>query len=130
VKLDSEDNRQRFRDVEVRWERIISDTIYRYTTTDRKKWEKLVLRLPSGRRVYRYLKITIKNYDDKPVTVKSASAKMIPHKIVFAAEDNATATLYVGSESARPPRYDLKQRLDNPLQVKARVAKLSSITDS
>ena len=130
VKVDSEDNRQRFREVEVRWERIISDTIYRYTTADGKKWEKLVLRLPSERRVYRYLKITVKNYDDKPVTVRSASAKMIAHKIVFAAKDNAAATLYVGSESARTPRYDLKQRLSHPLQVKARVAKLSNITDN
>ena len=130
VKLDSEDNRQRFREVEVRWERIISDTIYRYTTADGKKWEKLVLRLPSERRVYRYLKIAIKNYDDKPVTVRSASAKMIAHKIVFAAKDNSPPILYVGSESARPPRYDLKQRLDNPLQVKTRVARLSNITDN
>jgi len=130
VKLDSEDNRQRFREVEVRWERIISDTIYRYTTADGKKWEKLVLRLPSEGRVYRYLKITIKNYDDKPVTVRSASTKMIAHKIVFAAKDNTPPILYVGSESARTPRYDLKQRLSHPLQVKARVAKLSNITDN
>jgi len=130
VKLDSEDNRQRFREVEVSWERIISDAIYRYTTAEGKKWEKLVLRLPSEGRVYRYLKITINNYDDKPVTVKSASAKMITHKIVFAAGDSAAATLYVGSESARPPRYDLKQRLNHPLQVKTRVAKLSNITDN
>jgi len=130
VELDSEDNRQRFREVEVSWERIISDTIYRYTTADGKKWEKLVLRLPSERRVYRYLKITVKNYDDKPVTVRSASAKMIAHKIVFAAQDDAAPILYVGSESARPPRYDLKQRLSHPLQVKARVAKLSNITDN
>jgi hypothetical protein len=130
VKLDSEDNRQRFREVEVRWERIISDAIYRYTTADGEKWEKVVLRLPSERRVYRYLKITVKNYDDKPVTVRSASAKMITHKVVFAAEGNAAATLYFGSESARPPQYDLKQRLNNPLQVKARVAKLGNITDN
>ncbi len=130
VKLDSEDNRQRFREVEVRWERIISDAIYRYTTADGEKWEKLVLRLPSEGRVYRYLKITVKNYDDKPVTVRSASAKMITHKVVFAAECNAAATLYFGSESARTPRYDLKQRLNNPLQVKARVARLGNITDN
>ncbi|MHC4461683.1 MAG: DUF3999 family protein [Planctomycetota bacterium] len=130
VKLDSEDNRQRFREVEVNWERIISDAIYRYTTADRKKREKLVLRLPSEGRVYRYLRITIRNYDDKPVTVQSASAKMITHMIVFAAEDNAAATLYVGSESARPPRYDLKQRLNRPLQVKTRLAKLGNIADN
>ena len=130
VKLDSEDNRQRFREVEVEWKRIVSDTIYRYTTPDRKKWEKLILRLPSERRVYRYLKIAIRNYDDKPLTVKSASAKMIAHNIVFAAQDDAAPTLYVGSESAPKPRYDLQQTLSKPLQVEARVAKLSNIIDN
>jgi hypothetical protein len=130
VKVDSEDNRERFRDVEVRWERIISDAIYRYTTAEGKKWENLVLRVPSGRRFYRYLRISIRNYDDKPVTVRSAEAKMIAHKLVFAAGSKAAATLYFGSESARPPRYDLKQRLEQPLQVTARVARLGNITDN
>jgi len=130
VKVDSEDNRQRFKEVEVMWERVISDTIYRYTDADGKKREKLILRIPSGRRVYRYLKIAIRNYDDRPLTVKSASAKMIAHNIVFAAQDDTAATLYVGAESASRPRYDLEQRLNQPLQVKAKVAKLGVITDN
>ncbi len=130
VKVDSEDNRQRFREVEVKWKRIISDTIYRYTDADGKKREELILRVPSSRRVYRYLKITIRNYDDRPLTVKLASAKMIAHNIVFAAQDGTAATLYIGSESASRPRYDLEQRLNQPLQVKAKVAKLGVITDN
>jgi hypothetical protein len=44
--------------------------------------------------------------------------------------DNVAPTLYVGSESARTPRYDLRQRLSNPLQVKAKAAKLSGIIDN
>ena len=130
IKVDSEDSRQRFREVEVGWKRIISDTIYRYVGPDGQKHEKLVLRFPSHRAVYRYLKIAIRNYDDKPVTVESASARMIAHKIVFAAQDNVVPTLYVGSESARVPQYDLKHILSNPLQVKARIAKLSGITNN
>jgi len=130
VKVYSEDNRQRTRKVEVEWERIISSTIYRYTEANGQKRERLALSVPSGRRANRYLKITIRNYDDRPVIVESASAKMIAHKIVFANMDNVAPTLYVGSESARTPRYDLGQRLSNPLQVKARVAKLSGITDN
>jgi hypothetical protein len=130
VKVYGEDNRQRTRIVEVKWERIISSTIYRYTEANGQKRERLALRIPSGRRVHRYLKITIRNYDDRPVVVESASAKMIAHKIVFANMDNVAPTLYVGSETARTPRYDLGQRLSNPLQVKARAAQLSGITDN
>ena len=130
VKVYSEDNRQRTKTVEVKWERIISSTIYRYTEADGKKRERLTLHIPSGRRVHRYLKITIRNYDDRAVIVKSASAKMIAHKIVFTNMDNVAPTLYVGSVSARTPRYDLGHRLSNPLQVKAKAAKLSGITDN
>ena len=130
VKVYSEDNRQRTKTVEVKWERIISSTIYRYAEADGQKRERLALRIPSGRRVHRYLKITIRNYDDRAVVVKSASAKMIAHKIVFTNMDNVAPTLYVGSESARTPRYDLGHRLSNPLQVKAKAAKLSGITDN
>jgi hypothetical protein len=130
VKVGSEDNRQRFKDVEVRWERIINNTIYRYTDANGQKRERLSLRISSVRRVHRYLKITIRNYDDRPVVVKSASAKMIAYKIVFTNMDNLAPVLYVGSESARTPKYDLERILSKPLQVKARAAKLSSIIDN
>jgi hypothetical protein len=130
VKVDSEDNRQRFKEVEVRWERIISDTIYRYTDADGKKREKLILRIPSSRRVYRYLKIAVRNYDDRPLTVNSASAKMIAENIVFAAQDDVASALYVGAKSATKPQYDLARRLSLPLQVKARMARLGGITDN
>ncbi|MHC4539030.1 MAG: DUF3999 family protein, partial [Planctomycetota bacterium] len=128
IRTDSEDNRQRFREVEVNWERIISDVIYRYVATDGKKHEKLVLRIPSGRRVHKYLRVVIKNYDDKPVSLKSASANMMAHEIVFENKDNLAPLLYVGSESAITPRYDLKQRLSDPLRVSASTAKLGSMT--
>jgi len=128
VLIDSEDSRQRFREVEVSWERIISDAIYRYIGPDGQKRERLVLRIPSHRRVHRYLKVEIQNYDDKPVSVKSASAKMMAHEIVFESKDSAPLLLYVGSESAGMPQYDLRQRLSDPLQVSARTARLEGIT--
>ncbi|MHC4543330.1 MAG: DUF3999 family protein [Planctomycetota bacterium] len=130
VKIDSEDNRQRFREVEVEWKRIIGGTIYRYPDADGKNREKLILRIPSSRRVYRYLRIAIQNYDDRPLAVKSTTAKMIADNIVFAAQDNIAPTLYVGSQSAGKPRYDLARRLSHPLQVKARMANLSNIIDN
>jgi hypothetical protein len=130
IKIDSEDSRQRFREIEVAWERIISGAVYRYTRANGQKSENLILRVPSNRNFYRYLKITVKNYDDKPVIVKSVTAKMIAHQVVFEAEDNATYALYVGSESAKFPRYDIEKRLNNPLQVKAKIAQLGDITDN
>ena len=130
VKIDSEDNRQRFREVEVNWERIISDAIYRYSSINGQIYENLVLRIPSGRRVYRYLRLTIKNYDDMPLMLKSASANLIAHKIIFENQDNAGPVLYVGSESAMTPRYDIERRLNNPLQIETRIAKLSGITSN
>lgn len=130
VKIDREDNRQRFREVEVAWKSIISGTIYRYPEASGKKRQKLVLRVPSGRRIYRYLKIVISNYDDKPMAINSTSAKMIADNIVFTAQDDIAPTFYVGSQSAGKPRFDLVQRLNNPLQVKARVANLGEIINN
>jgi len=128
VRIDSEDTRQRFREVEVSWERIIGDAIYRYIGPDGQKRERLILRIPSGRRVHRYLKVEIQNYDDKPISLKSALAKMMAHEIVFESKDSAPLLLYVGSESAGTPQYDLKQRLSDPLQISARTARLEGIT--
>ena len=129
VKLDSEDNRARFREVEVRWQRIMSGTIYRFTNADGEKCEKLVLRIRPGGRVYRYLKLAIKNYDDRPVVIKSVWAKMITHELVFAAKETG-AVLYAGSELAKKPLYDLRHRLREPEQVKATVATLGPIMDN
>jgi hypothetical protein len=130
VKIDREDNRQRFEEVEVAWKRIISGTIYRYPEASGKRREKLVLRVPSGRRIYRYLRIVISNYDDKPLAINSMSAKLIADEIVFTAQDDIAPTLYVGSQTAGKPRYDLAQRLKNPLQVKARFANLGTVNNN
>jgi len=130
VKIDSEDSRQRFREVEVSWTRIISDTIYRYTEANGKRCEKRVLHIPSGRRAYRYLKITVNNYDDKPIMIKSASVKMIAHKVVFAAKSGVSLMLYVGSKSASKPRYDLVHMLKQPSQVGVKTAQLGGIIDN
>jgi hypothetical protein len=137
VKLESEDNRERFTEVEVPWERITSDTTYKYTEPGGQRREKLVLHLPSSRSTYRYLRLEISNYDDEPVVVNSASAKMIADQIIFPApvrdiayESAAKFTVYLGSASEGLPQYDLRYRLNNPLELKTRVANLSSITNN
>jgi hypothetical protein len=129
VRIASEDNRPRYKEVEVRWQRIVSDAIHRYAAPDGQQLEKLVLRLPTAH-AYRYLRIAIKNYDDIPLVVSSASAKMIPHQIVFPVEQKTEATFYVGASSLAPPVYDLRHRLGRPLQVEARKAAIANIADN
>lgn len=130
VEIDSEDNRQRFREVEVPWKGIVSGTVYRYPETSGENRQNLVLHVPSGRRIYRYLTIVINNYDDQPLTINSTSAKMIADNIVFSTQEDIAPTLYVGSPSAGKPIYDLAQRLNNPLKVKARIANLDVLIDN
>ena len=129
VKIDSEDNRPRYKEVEIRWQRIVSDAIYRYAAPDGGQREKLMLRLPTER-AYRYLRIAIKNYDDKPLLIEAASAKMIPHQIVFPIKQKTDATFYVGASSLAPPVYDLRHRLSRPLRVEARKASIANIADN
>jgi hypothetical protein len=126
VKIPSEDNRPRYKQVEVRWQRIVSDAIYRYAAPDGQQRERLMLRLPTER-AHRYLRIAIKNYDDIPLVVSSASAKMIPHQIVFPIKQETDAKFYVGASSLAPPVYDLRHRLGRPMQVEARKATIADI---
>ncbi|MHC4156534.1 MAG: DUF3999 family protein [Planctomycetota bacterium] len=129
VKIPSEDNRPRYKEVEVRWRRMVSDAMYRYAAPDGQQRERLMLRLPTER-AHRYLRIVIKNYDDKPLLVSSASVKMIPHQIVFPIKQETDAKFYVGASSLAPPVYDLRHRLGRPLQVEARKAAIANIADN
>ena len=125
VKIRSEDNRERFREVEVPWAAMGHETIYRYITADGKKHENVTLSL--SRPAYRYLKITIKNYDDRPLDIRSASAEIIPGQLIFPSEDNVAAVLYVGAESALSPQYDIRQRLRDPSKVETSQAMVGSV---
>lgn len=130
VEISSEDNRQRFREVEAAWIKMVGGAIYRYTSSDGQKHENLILHIPSGSRVYRYLRINISNYDDRPLTVDSVSADMAAHKLVFEDSGTGTTLLYAGSESAKKPSYDLNRTLSNPLEIKTGRAVLGSIIDN
>jgi hypothetical protein len=130
VKLDSEDNRERYREVEEYWKNLICNTIYRYISSDGKKHEKTSLPIPSGRQAYRYLKITVRNYDDRPLKLETASAKMIPHQIMFDADSSFNGWLYVGCKSAASPRYDITYKMTKPSEIDAASAKLSPIADN
>ncbi|MGA2071261.1 MAG: DUF3999 family protein [Sedimentisphaerales bacterium] len=129
VKIDSEDNRQRFREVEVPWNTITTDVIYRYTDAAGKQYERLALPI-SWREAYKYIRIVVSNYDDQPITIRAASAKMVPHKVIFPAPSDKSAKLYVGNESASHPQYDLARRLTNPTHTKTTQAAIASLTDN
>jgi hypothetical protein len=127
--INGEDNRQRFSEVEADWNMVTCGTIYRYTDSAGQRHERLAVPVPADA-AYRYLKIVIRNYDDKAIMIKSALAKMIPHKVVFPAPAAGTVKLYVGCESAASPIYDLARRLTNPLQVSAKTAAISTLGDN
>jgi hypothetical protein len=56
---------------------------------------------------------------------------MIVHKIVFSVEDNVKPVLlYVGSEFANKPQYDIIHKLNKPLEVEAAAAMLGSIAEN
>jgi hypothetical protein len=130
IEIATEDNRKKFQDVNENWNYVTSSTIYRYISSDGKMQEKTTLPVFSAS-TYRYLKITIRNYDDKPLRLQAASAEMIPHKIVFGIEGNIkSASLYVGSESASRPQYDIVYKLDKPLEAGTATAILGSITEN
>lgn len=128
VKIDSEDNRQRYREVEQSWDSVISGTVYRYISADGSKKERTTLSIPAGKQLYRYLKIVIRNYDDRPLELETTSAKMVAHQIIFDIADGTDISLYVGSESAIRPKYDIAHKLNNPREVAETLARLGAIT--
>ncbi|MHC4069295.1 MAG: hypothetical protein ACYS18_10050 [Planctomycetota bacterium] len=137
VGIDSEDNRQRFKEVEASFKQITSGKIYRYTTAEGEIEENLTLHIRPGLHAYKHLKLTIRNYDDKPLTVLSATARIIPHNIFFALAEARTdtladdvVTLYVGCESATMPRYDLRHRLTDTTKIEAGETILGKIAEN
>jgi len=117
VEIHGEDNRRRYRDEEVPWRHLRSGTIYRYSMTTGQVEESLRLSLPEGA-VPRYIRISIRNYDDQPMTVESAEGEMIPHQLLFARQDEV-CLLYTGNPSVAAPRYDLEQTLSQPMKIPA-----------
>jgi hypothetical protein len=130
VKLDSEDNRERYEEVKVSFKNVVSDSIYHYTESSGRERKKFFLRIPAGQRLYRYLRLTIHNNDDLPIAVKSASAKMIPHRLLFESERGDSIELYVGCELAKTPKYDLKKTIDEPASYEAATSSAGQITEN
>ena len=60
---------------------------------------------------YRYLRISIHNQDDAPLTVDEVAASGLRRRLIFQPTLGATYGLYYGNREARQPSYDLERFL-------------------
>ena len=97
------------------WRSLGSDYVFR-VATEKFRGEHLTLRYPEL--AARYLRITVFNGDDQPVTFTGATAKGILRSVVFSAIPGQQYFLYYGNPQAQRPAYDL-ERLFPYLEVPA-----------
>ncbi|MFC1782949.1 DUF3999 family protein [Planctomycetota bacterium] len=126
VEMTGEDNRNRFREEEVPWRHLSSGAVYKYRGQDGKNFESLWLSLPNMI-TPRFLKITVKNYDDKPLTITLAQGQMLPHTLIFPHLAPGPCLMYMGNDKAPPPKYDLALRLTKPEMIKVNTTDLGPI---
>ena len=126
VEIRGEDNRKRFREVEVPWRNITSSTIYKYET---KGGEYCIFNTISiGRKsVPRYIRIKIKNYDDEPLSIISTQGQMLPHTLLFPRPIDNKCSVYIGCNNIGAPQYDLQHTLPQPENVKACCANITNM---
>ncbi len=125
VEIRGEDNRQRYREEAVPWRHLISGVIYRYGSAGSQIQESLRMNLGDGT-VPRYIRVSIRNYNDRPLTVESAEGEMIAHELLFGRQEGG-CLLYLGNPSASAPRYDLEHTLSQPGKIPAAAATLAGI---
>ncbi|OQA00162.1 MAG: hypothetical protein BWY69_01844 [Planctomycetes bacterium ADurb.Bin401] len=128
VRINSEDNRERYEDVNENWNYVTGSVVYRYVSSDGKVHHNAALPISSA---YRYLRFIVRNYDDRPLKLLSAFAEMTPHKLIFSGQDfSLPLSLYVGCQSASKPQYDLVQKISNPLELPTAPAIAEMVTDN
>ncbi|MFI4910404.1 MAG: DUF3999 family protein [Sedimentisphaeraceae bacterium JB056] len=129
VELDGEDNKILYKEIEANWIRTGSAAIYRYDSeTD--KTENLKIKLSPESAKYRYLRITVRNYDDLPLIIKGVSVQIIPEKVIFETNTAVSTMLYTGAEKISRPHYDLEKQISNSGKLDAAVAKLSVLEEN
>ncbi len=60
----------------------------------------------------RFLKVHVFHYDDQPLAIASVRLEAIPRYLVFEAVSDGSASLFFRAWNAKPPRYDLKGRIE------------------
>ncbi len=78
---------------------------------------------------YRFLKLEVFHYDDRPLTNVRVEALAVPRYIVFEAGGGRKPELYYGAK-VEAPRYDLERRKGKEALSSAPVAKIEPRTDN
>ncbi|MBL8851529.1 MAG: DUF2339 domain-containing protein [Planctomycetaceae bacterium] len=100
-------------DDERRWRLVTSCDVYRITRTGHATRESLATQHAESRG--RYLRITIENGDDQPLTVQKVTAEGIDRWLVCERnqlqQDGRTVALFAGDERRSAPQYDLARTI-------------------
>jgi hypothetical protein len=127
VEIESEDNMIRYQEVEQNWIHISNSAIFRYLSEDEKIEENVSIPVSPESTKFRYLRLTIRNYDDLPLAVMGIEADILQEKVLFENPGASGIRVYVGSETAKKPRYDIEKKLEFPTKADAAIAKLSKL---
>ncbi|MDP3899455.1 MAG: DUF3999 family protein [bacterium] len=104
------------------WNFLGSEYVFRYRTP---KFNGEDLTLSFAQSGKRYLKVSIVNRDDKPLTVTNVYVPSVYREIAFQSEDQEVYGLFYGNAQARQPEYDFKkyfQYLDASKAVRAEIS--------
>ncbi len=89
-----------------KWDVIKSrDVIFSYQTP---KFTGSKLAITYQESTYRYMRLTIFNKDDAPLSVQGLAASGVLRNLVFEAEPEGEYKLYYGNRDARYPQYDIE----------------------
>jgi hypothetical protein len=115
VALHGEDDASGRVEREVPWSHLAGGTIYRITAPEGAE-SGLAVKLDET--PARYLRVRIRNGDDRPLEFRTARAEMVARSLLFPASPGSRYALYYGNPQARAPRYDLSHFLARLEQVR------------
>ena len=91
----------------IHWRQFGSDVIFRYQVR-RTVQQKTSIELPEGT-CYRYLMLTVRNGDNRPLSISRAAVYSRPVSLIFRIEPGRKYRLFFGNPKAAMPDYDLQQ---------------------
>ena len=94
-------------DDQEKWNILKSRDVIFSFNTPKFRGSKLEVSYPES--TSRYLRITIFNQDNLPITIKEVQVFGILRKLVFEADPNQSYRLFYGNNGARYPQYDLER---------------------
>jgi len=92
-----------------KWAVLGSGVIFNYDLPAFKKTgDSVSFRENSGGR---YFKVTVKNFDDRPIEIVGASGSSLVRRVVVSLTGKDLYEVYFGNPEAKTPRYDLAHRM-------------------